>query len=299
MITARTIEETRAALASAARPVGLVPTMGALHEGHLSLLRRAREECATVVMSLFVNPTQFAAGEDLEAYPRDEDRDARLAEAAGVDLIFAPAPSEMYPPGFATTIAVAGLSEPLEGAVRGRAHFDAVATVVAKLCNIVGPEVAYFGQKDAQQALVIERMVRDLDIPVRIEVRATAREEDGLARSSRNRYLDGEERLRARALSRALRVAAELAAAGERDAAALAAAARDELVREGLEPDYVAVADPRTLAPLETLDGPALVAIAARVGPARLIDNAIVGPDLPPPADIPDPSTLARAALSR
>jgi pantoate--beta-alanine ligase len=299
MIIARTIAETRAALAGAARPVGLVPTMGALHDGHLSLLRAARAGCATVVMSLFVNPTQFAAGEDLESYPRDDERDARLAQDAGVDLIFAPSPAEMYPDGFATTIAVAGLSEPLEGAVRGRAHFDAVATVVAKLLNVVAPQVAYFGQKDAQQALVIRRMVRDLDIPVAIEVRPTAREADGLARSSRNRYLDDADRVRARALSRALRVAAELACAGERGAAALAAAAREELAREGLEPDYIAVTDPETLVPLDRLDGAALVAIAARVGPARLIDNLIVAPDLPPPADIPDPAALARASLSR
>jgi pantoate--beta-alanine ligase len=299
VITARTIGETRAALAGAARPVGLVPTMGALHEGHLSLLRRARADCATVVMSLFVNPTQFAAGEDLESYPRDEQRDARLAREAGVDLVFAPTPAEMYPPGFATKVAVAGLSEPLEGAARGTGHFDAVATVVAKLLNIVAPQVAYFGQKDAQQALVIRRMVGDLDMPVTIEVCPTAREEDGLARSSRNRYLDHADRMRARALSRALRVAAELACAGERDAAALTAAARGELTRDGLEPDYIAVTDPETLAPLDTLHGAALVAIAARVGPARLIDNLLVAPDLPPPADIPDPATFARASLSR
>jgi pantoate--beta-alanine ligase len=299
VIVARTIDEARAALSAAARPVGLVPTMGALHEGHLSLLRRARAECATVVMSLFVNPTQFAAGEDLDSYPRDETRDARLAQEAGVDLIFAPPAGEMYPPGFATTIAVAGLSESLEGAVRGSAHFDAVATVVAKLLNVVGPQVAYFGQKDAQQALVIRRMVRDLDIPVAIEVCPTAREQDGLARSSRNRYLDDAERAQARALSRALRVAAELACGGERNAAALAAAARAELARDGLQPDYIAVTDPDTLAPLDTLDGAALIAIAVRVGRARLIDNLIVAPDLPPPADIPDPATLARASLSR
>src|SRR5579862_6204274 len=149
----RAIPDVRAELADAPRPVGLVPTMGALHEGHRSLLSRARAECATVVMSLFVNPTQFAAGEDLVAYPRDEARDARVAEQAGVDVLFAPAASEMYPPGFATTVVVAGLSEPLEGAVRGPGHFHGVATVVAKLLGIVAPQVAYFGQKDAQQAL--------------------------------------------------------------------------------------------------------------------------------------------------
>ncbi len=189
MRTARTIADARAVLEDAPRPVGLVPTMGALHDGHRSLLARARAECATVVMSLFVNPTQFGADEDLGAYPRDGAADERAARESGVDLLFAPGAADMYPPGFATTVSVAGLREPLEGAARGPGHFDAVATVVAKLLNIVAPQVAYFGQKDAQQALVIERMARDLDMPARIEVCPTVREDDGLARSSRNAYL--------------------------------------------------------------------------------------------------------------
>jgi pantoate--beta-alanine ligase len=252
--------------------------MGALHEGHLSLLARARAECATVVMSLFVNPTQFAAGEDLATYPRDEARDEQLAERAGVDVLFAPATSEMYPRGFATTVSVAGLSEPLEGSVRGTGHFDAVATVVAKLLNIVGPQVAYFGQKDAQQALVIARMARDLDIPTHIEICPIVREPDGLARSSRNAHLGGADRERALGLSRALDVAAALIAAGERRASVAAAAARDELRRHEIEPDYLEVVDPETLAAVDVIDRPVLVAVAARVGPTRLIDNVIASP---------------------
>ena len=276
--TARTAAEVRAALRDAPRPIGLVPTMGALHEGHLSLIERARADCATVVMSLFVNPTQFAAGEDLERYPRDEARDARLAQEAGVDLLFAPAPPEMYPPGFATTIVVGGLSEPLEGAVRGAEHFHAVATVVAKLVGIVGPQSAYFGQKDAQQALVIRRMVRDLDIPVTVVVCPTVREGDGLARSSRNAHLSAAERSRAAALPRALRAAAAAVAAGERSGAAVAQAGHAELRSQGIEPDYLAVVDPATLVAVDQIDRPVLVAVAARVGPVRLIDNVIATP---------------------
>src|SRR3954447_21564265 len=190
----RAREELRAALAPARREgcsIGLVPTMGYLHEGHLSLLRAARGECDVVVMSLFVNPTQFGPGEDLERYPRDEDRDARLASEAGVDLVYAPAPEDVYPEGFATSVEVAGLTEVLDGdpARRGPEHFRGVATVVAKLFNTVQPDVAYFGRKDAQQLAVIRRMVEDLDIPVRIEGLPTVREDDGLAMSSRNAYL--------------------------------------------------------------------------------------------------------------
>jgi pantoate--beta-alanine ligase len=278
MRTVRTIAETRAALHALPRPVGLVPTMGALHEGHVSLLERARRGCATVVMSLFVNPTQFAATEDLDAYPRDEARDAELARRAGVDLLFAPPYAEIYPEGFATSVVVHGLSEPLEGAVRGPEHFHAVATVVTKLLNIVAPQVAYFGQKDAQQALVIKRLVRDLDIPVSVEVCATVRERDGLALSSRNAYLSEGERARAVGLPRALRRAAELIEAGERDSATAAAAARRELERDQIEPDYLALVDPETLAPVAQIDAPVLVAVAARIGRARLIDNLIATP---------------------
>jgi pantoate--beta-alanine ligase len=273
-----TIAAARDALAQAPRPVGLVPTMGALHEGHIELLRRAREECATVVMSLFVNPSQFGADEDLAAYPRDEARDAELAREAGVDLLFAPAVAEMYPDGFATTVVVGGVSEPLEGAARGPEHFQAVATVVAKLLNIVAPQVAYFGQKDAQQALVIRRLVRDLDIPTTVEVCPTVRERDGLARSSRNVYLSEAERRRALGLSRALRSAASAIADGERDSASVAATARKELERHAIEPEYLALVDPDTLAPVERLEAPVLIAVAARIGRARLIDNLLATP---------------------
>jgi len=278
MRTVRTVADARTALEAAARPVGLVPTMGALHDGHRSLLARARAECATVVMSLFVNPTQFGAGEDLEGYPRDAAGDERAAREAGVDLLFAPDGAEMYPPGYATTVSVAGLREPLEGAARGPAHFDAVATVVAKLLNIIGPQVAYFGQKDAQQALVIARMARDLDIPVRIEVCPTVREGDGLARSSRNAYLDATERQQAAAIPAALRAVAAAIGAGERDGALAAAAGLDELRRRGVEPEYLALADPQTLEPVEHVTGPVLVAVAARIGRARLIDNLVAQP---------------------
>ncbi|MGZ4174473.1 MAG: pantoate--beta-alanine ligase, partial [Solirubrobacteraceae bacterium] len=197
MRTVRTVAELRAALAGprrAGHSIGLVPTMGAFHEGHLSLMRRARRDCDEVVVSLFVNPTQFDDPGDLSAYPREETRDAALAEDAGVDYLFAPAALEVYPPGFATTVSVGDVTEVLEGAHRGRGHFDGVATVVTKLFNMVAPDIAYFGQKDAQQAVVIRRLVRDLDMPVRIEICPTVREPDGLAMSSRNEHLAGGER---------------------------------------------------------------------------------------------------------
>jgi pantoate--beta-alanine ligase len=276
--TVRTIAAVRHELRDAPRPIGLVPTMGALHEGHVALLDRARAGCATVVMSLFVNPSQFGADEDLSVYPRDEERDAELARQAGVDLLFAPAADEIYPAGFATTVVVDGLSEPLEGAVRGAEHFHGVATVVTKLLNIVAPQVAYFGQKDAQQALVIKRLVRDLDIPTSIEVCPTVRDADGLARSSRNAYLSATERDRALGLSRALRTAEALIAAGERDSTCAEAAARSELTRHRIEPEYLALVDPETLVAVARVDAPVLVAVAARIGRARLIDNLIAIP---------------------
>jgi len=275
---ARTIAAAREALRDVPRPIGLVPTMGALHEGHLALLARARADCATVVMSLFVNPTQFTEDADLAAYPRDEAHDAALARDAGVDLLFAPSSEEMYPQGFATTVVVGGLSEPLEGAWRGPQHFHGVATVVAKLLNIVGAQIAYFGQKDAQQALIIRRLVRDLDIPTAIVVCPTVRESDGLARSSRNAYLSESERRRAVGLSIALQSAATAIAAGERDSEAAAAAARRELERHEIEPEYLALVDPETLVPVAHLDAPVLIAVAARVGRARLIDNLVATP---------------------
>jgi pantoate--beta-alanine ligase len=280
MRTVRTIPELREALAPhrrAGRCIGLVPTMGAFHEGHLSLMRRARGESAVVVVSLFVNPTQFRPGEDLSAYPRDEAADSAAAEALGVDVLFAPAPDEVYPPGFSTEVRVGGVTDPLEGANRGPEHFHGVTTVVTKLFNMVGPDVAYFGQKDAQQAVVIRKLVRDLDLPVRIEVCPTVREADGLAMSSRNVYLQGADRERAAALSKALRAAEQAVSAGERDAASVAATARAELEAQGVEPEYLELVSTDTLVPVDRIgDSDVLVAVAAKVGPARLIDNMII-----------------------
>jgi pantoate--beta-alanine ligase len=279
MRTIRTVAEIREALGEtrrAGRVIGLVPTMGALHEGHLSLIRRAAGECDEVVMSLFLNPAQFNEARDLAAYPRDERRDAALAEQAGVRYLFAPSLEEVYPPGFATTVSVAGVTEGLEGAHRGRAHFDGVATVVTKLFNIVAPDVAYFGQKDAQQALVIGRLTRDLDIPVRIVICPIAREADGLAMSSRNVLLSPAERVRAASLHRALWAIREAVAAGERDSATARAAALAELTSPELELDYLELVSPDTLAPLESLDGDALAVVAARIGATRLIDNELI-----------------------
>jgi pantoate--beta-alanine ligase len=261
--------------------IGLVPTMGYLHDGHLSLLSAARERCDVVVMSLFVNPAQFAPGEDLATYPRDEARDLALAEASGVDVVFAPPVEEIYPEGSATTVDVGGgLTDVLDGAPerRGSGHFRGVTTVVAKLFNIVRPDVAYFGQKDAQQAVVIRRMARDLDFAVKIEVLPTVREPDGLAMSSRNAYLGPDDRERALALSRALRAAESAAASGETRTEAVLAAARAELERAGVEAEYVEARDAETLTPAASLNGRrVLIAVAARVGPARLIDNTVIG----------------------
>jgi pantoate--beta-alanine ligase len=272
----------RAALAAPrreGRSIGLVPTMGCLHEGHLSLLRAARAECDVVVMSLFVNPAQFGPGEDLDRYPRDEERDAELAGAAGVDLIYAPPVEEVYPEGFATAIEVAGLTEVLDGdpARRGPGHFRGVTTVVAKLFNSVQPEVAYFGQKDAQQLAAIRRMARDLDFPVRIEGLPIVREADGLAMSSRNAYLEPAERERAVALSRALAAVERVARAESLDAGL--DAGRAELAAAGVEAEYLEARDPEDLSPVAKLDDrPVLVAVAAQVGAARLIDNVLIDP---------------------
>jgi pantoate--beta-alanine ligase len=276
----RAKDELRAALAAAradGASVGLVPTMGCLHEGHVSLLRAARAECGFVVMSLFVNPAQFGPGEDLERYPRDERRDAELAGEAGVDLIYAPAVDEVYPDGFSTAVEVAGVTEVLCGdpGRRGPEHFRGVTTVVAKLFNSVQPDVAYFGRKDAQQVAAIRRMVRDLDFPIRIEALPIVREPDGLAMSSRNAYLSPDERERATALSRALR-AVERTALGDSLAAALEAGRR-ELEEAGIEPEYLEARDAENLEAVAELDGrPVLIALAARVGPARLIDNVTI-----------------------
>jgi pantoate--beta-alanine ligase len=276
--------ELRAELAPArrrGRSIGLVPTMGALHGGHISLLAAARKRCDVVVMSLFVNPTQFRPGEDLDAYPRDERRDVELAAEAGVDYVYAPGADEVYPPGFATAVEVGGpLTAVLDGDPerRGSEHFRGVTTVVAKLFNSVGPDLAFFGQKDAQQAVVIRRMVADLDFPVEIVVMPTVREADGLALSSRNAYLRPDERERATALSRALRAAERTVVEGETSADAALAAARAELDAAGVEPEYLEARDAETLAETRSFNGrPVLIAVAARVGAARLIDNLVIG----------------------
>jgi pantoate--beta-alanine ligase len=276
----RAKDELRAELAAArreGRSIGLVPTMGYLHDGHLSLLRAARAECDVVVMSLFVNPAQFGPGEDLDRYPRDEERDAELASEAGVDLIYAPPVAEVYPDGFSTSVAVGGLTEVLCGdpSRRGPEHFRGVTTVVAKLFNTVGPDVAYFGQKDAQQVVAIRRMVRDLDTPVRIETLPIVREADGLAMSSRNAYLGPEDRERATAISRALRAVERIAR--EDSLPAGIEAGRRELEEAGIEAEYLEARDAENLQPVAELDGrPVLVAVAAQVGGARLIDNVLI-----------------------
>jgi len=276
MKTVRTVAELRSQLARARRAghtIGLVPTMGAFHAGHLSLMRRARDACDVVVVSLFVNPAQFNEATDLDVYPRDEARDAELAVEQGVDFLFAPGVDEVYPDGFATSVAVRGLTDGLEGAHRGHGHFDGVTTVVSKLLNMVGPDVAYFGQKDAQQATVVRRLVRDLNFPVRIEVCPTVRGEDGLALSSRNVLLTAAERVQATALYRALRAVQAAVAAGERDPEAARAAGLSELAEAGVDPEYLAVVAADTMEPVASVEGDVLVAVAAQVGAVRLIDN--------------------------
>jgi pantoate--beta-alanine ligase len=250
--------------------------MGALHDGHLSLIRAARADNDVVVVSLFVNPAQFNEASDLAAYPRDEARDAEAAAAVGADLLFAPPVEEVYPPGFSTTVRVSGLTEHLEGEHRGTGHFEGVATVVCKLLNMAQPDVAYFGRKDAQQAAVIRRLVRDLDIPARIAVCPTVREPDGLALSSRNVHLKGADRDRALALAKALEAAEHAVDGGERDPEAVAAAGRAAMARLGVEPEYLALVDPDDLLPVQRINGAVLVAVAARVGTTRLIDNTIL-----------------------
>jgi pantoate--beta-alanine ligase len=283
MRTVRTVAELRAALAEPrrnGRTVGLVPTMGYLHDGHLSLIRAARAQADLVVVSLFVNPAQFDDAADLDAYPRDEQRDAGLAQDAGADLLFAPPLDEVYPPGFTTQVRVDGpLTATLEGAHRGADHFHGVTTVVTKLLNMVGPDLALFGQKDAQQALVIRRLAADLDLPTRVEVAPTVREPDGLALSSRNVRLDAADRRRALALSRALGAAEDALAAGTRDADAIATAARAAMTPFDVEPEYLALVDPGDLRPVGSVDQETLLAVAAHVGPVRLIDNTILTPN--------------------
>ena len=281
MRTLRTVAELRTALAPArraGRTIGLVPTMGALHEGHLALIGRARAQCDLVVVSLFVNPAQFNESADLERYPRQERDDAGHAAEAGADLLFAPAVDEVYPPGFATAVEVLGLTDRLEGASRGASHFRGVTTVVTKLLCMANPDTLYLGQKDAQQVLVIRRLVADLNLPVAIEVQPTVRERDGLALSSRNALLGAPARRRALALHAALHAAEELARAGERAPQKLLAAAHAALEPFGVRPEYLELVDPDTLEALDELDRPALLAIAAQVGGVRLIDNATLQP---------------------
>jgi pantoate--beta-alanine ligase len=271
-----TIAEMRAARAGVA-DLGLVPTMGYLHEGHLSLVARAKAESSAVAVSIFVNPTQFGPKEDLSRYPRDVPRDLGLLEAAGADIAFVPEAGEMYPPGFDATIEVGGVTDVLEGAVRP-GHFAGVATVVAKLFNIIQPTRAYFGQKDAQQSVVIRKLVRDLDLPVEVVVAPTVREADGLALSSRNSYLTPEQRSAAPTIYRALSEARRRFDAGEHDGDALREAMRRTIAAEPLmQVDYVSIADPLTLRELATVEGQALASMAVRLGTTRLIDNLALG----------------------
>lgn len=272
-----TIAEFRAARAALDGDLGLIPTMGYLHEGHLSLARRARAENRHVAATIFVNPTQFGPSEDLARYPRDLPRDLALLEAEGVELIFAPSAEEMYPPGFGVSIDVGPIATPLEGAARP-GHFRGVATVVCKLFTITAPQRAYFGQKDAQQTLVIRRMTRDLNLPVELVICPTIREADGLAMSSRNVYLKPEERRAATVLIRALRATEQHFAAGERNGAALRAAMHAILAAEPLaRPEYVSVADLDDLHELDQVTNQALASLAVRIGATRLIDNVILG----------------------
>jgi pantoate--beta-alanine ligase len=275
----RTRAELREALETAPRPIGLVTTMGWLHDGHRALIRRARQENATTVVTIFVNPRQFNEASDYTRYPRNEQSDLAIIESEGADLVFAPDVPEIYPPGFDTTVSVGAVAQPLEGAARP-GHFDGVATVVAILFGLVRADRAYFGQKDAQQVMVIRQMADDLAIGTEVVTCPTIREPDGLAMSSRNVHLSPDERAAATVLRRALLAARDAWEAGERSAEALRKAMRDELATEPLaEVDYVSVADGRTLAELETVEGPALASLAVRFGSTRLIDNELLDED--------------------
>ncbi|HZG09664.1 MAG TPA: pantoate--beta-alanine ligase [Allosphingosinicella sp.] len=282
MQTVRDLETLRLALAelrAGGGDVALVPTMGALHAGHIALVAEGRRRAANVVASIFVNPRQFGAGEDLSTYPRREASDIRMLEEAGCALLWAPDAETMYPPGHATSVSVSGVSEGLDGAARP-GHFDGVATVVLKLFNQVQPELALFGEKDFQQLAVIRRMARDLDLPTEIAGVPTQRDADGVALSSRNTYLTDEERHAARALPRALGEAAGIIQGGG-DVAAALAGARDKLAKAGFDPvDYVELRDAETLAPVDALERPARLLAAAKLGRTRLIDNLAVDPDV-------------------
>jgi pantoate--beta-alanine ligase len=275
----RTRAALRAALAGAARPVGVVPTMGWLHEGHRALMRQARAADATTVVTIFVNPRQFTVADDYTQYPRNEARDVAIAEAEGVDIVFAPDAAEVYPPGFDTVVSVGAVAKPLEGAARP-GHFDGVATVVAILFDLVGADHAYFGQKDAQQVMVIRQMARDLAIATQVIACPTIREPDGLALSSRNVHLTPEQRAAAPVLHRALVAAGTRWEEGERSADVLREVMRATLGAEPLAAvDYVSVADGTTLAELDRVEGPALLSLAVRFGTTRLIDNELLEPE--------------------
>ncbi len=257
--------------------LGLVPTMGFLHAGHLSLVRRARAECASVAVTIFVNPTQFGANEDLNAYPRDLPRDLGLLEAEGADLVWTPGVEDMYPPGYQTWVTVESLTAPLEGAHRP-GHFQGVTTVVTKLFNAVQPQRAYFGQKDAQQAVVVRRLTRDLNLPIEVVICPTVREEDGLALSSRNAYLEADERRAATVLYRALTAAARAYEGGMKEADALRLVMYETLVAEtAAKTQYISVAQPETLEELFGQVDRALLSMAVHIGSTRLIDNMLVG----------------------
>lgn len=277
MMIVSALEELQSARAILDKPIGLVPTMGYLHEGHLSLVRRAAQECASVVVSIFVNPTQFGPSEDLSAYPRDMERDLRLLEPLGVNLVWMPTPEIMYPDGYQTWVEVEALTGFLEGAQRP-GHFRGVTTVVAKLFNGVQPAKAYFGQKDAQQVAVIRQMARDLNFPLEIVVCPIVREPDGLAMSSRNAYLNPEQRQAATVLYRALNAAKDAYDLGERDGEPLRALMRQTIAAEPLaQMQYVSCADYDTLEELEKITGKALLSMAVFVGKTRLIDNFVLG----------------------
>jgi pantoate--beta-alanine ligase len=279
--TLRTIPEVRAALMQARQSeqrIGLVPTMGAFHDGHASLMRAARSEADVVVVSLFVNPSQFGPGEDLARYPRMESDDAARASDIGIDFMFAPSVEEMYPPGFATSIDPGPVSRGLWGTARP-GHFAGVATVVTRLFGIVAPDIAYFGLKDFQQVAVIRRIVADLALPIEIRALPTIREPDGLAMSSRNRYLDAEERSRARAIFGGLRDAADAYAAGERDRPRLIDASRAVMEEAGIAVEFVELRDAETLGPYSP-DRAAVLAVSARIGDTNLIDNIVLAPQI-------------------
>ena len=283
MDTVRDLTDLRERVSAAKRAgpsvaVGFVPTMGALHAGHVSLVAQARSECGLVVVSIFVNPMQFAPGEDFARYPRQPERDAELLAGAGADILYRPDPEGFYPADFSTTIDVGGVTGGGEGAMRP-GHFRGVATVVAKLFLQVAPDVAYFGRKDLQQVAVIRRMIRDLDFPIRLAVAETVREKDGLALSSRNAYLSDSDRVKAAALSRALFSARDRAAAGQRDARALAAEARSEIESAGLSVDYVEAVDGATMERVERVTPGTALAAAVRISGTRLIDNVLLEPE--------------------